>query len=51
MFCSICIAFGINTATSNFSFEEGCTNFKNVYSAIVHHETSRIHSNAAENYF
>jgi hypothetical protein len=51
MFCSICIAFEINTATSNFSLDEGYTNFKHVYSPIERHENSRIHSNAVENYF
>jgi len=51
MFCSICIAFGLNTASSNFSSPEGCNNFKHVYSAIERHENSHIHSNAVEHYF
>lgn len=51
MFCFICIAFGLNTASSNFSSPEGCNNFKHVYSAIERHENSHIHSNAVEHYF
>lgn len=49
MFCSICIAFG--TTKSNFTSDEGCTNFKHVYLALERHENFNVHCNSVENYF
>lgn len=48
LYCTICIAFNTSTLLNNFI--TGCTNFKNVYSAIESHENSKGHSLAVEAY-
>jgi len=48
VYCTISIAFNTSSVLSNFN--SGCTNFKNIYSAIQSHQNSKGHSLAVEAY-
>ncbi|KAE9525948.1 hypothetical protein AGLY_013997 [Aphis glycines] len=45
--CTICIAFNTSSVLSNFN--SGCTNFKNIYSAIEFHENKFVVNNGMMN--